>query len=59
MPTTLAMVEQLVELMETAVSMLGTQYEPLYTKLCENYANSHPEDMSVACAIVRDRMNTN
>ena len=57
--TTTAMVEQLVELMEIAVSMLGTPYEPLYTKLAENYANSHPADMLIACAIVSDRMNPN
>ena len=56
MPTT-AMIQQLVELMEIAISMLGTQYEPLYTKLVENYTISHPADMLIACAIVSDRMN--
>jgi hypothetical protein len=49
-------VQQLVDLLETAVSMLGTQYEPLFTKLSENYANSNPEEMLIACAIVRERM---
>jgi hypothetical protein len=49
-------VEQLVNLLETAVSMLGTQYEPMFTRLSENYANSNPDEMLIACAIVRDRM---